>query len=303
MKKTLSFLFSVAVVFLPWSDALGWSGGGHMVIAAEAWRELSPQMRTNVTQLLKSHPDYQKWQSAYAADTNNTVDLATFIFVRCSPWPDEIRRRGCEYDHAEWHYVDYPLHSPRFGFEAAPSPTNDIVYGIAQCERILSDTNAPAQDRAAYLSFLVHMIGDLHQPMHCSSYYGESFPTGDRGGNEFYIKPAERGIKLHSFWDGLLGRSATVQDRLNYAIQLQSEYSRKSLKELRKAVTARDWSLESRKLAIKNGYLKGRLKVATSADAAEPLPDGYAKKAKEVAEHQAALAGYRLADEILMYLK
>ena len=50
-------------------------------------------------------------------------------------WPDEIRRRGNPYDHPKWHYVDYPLKPPKFPVEPGPDPTDDILYGIAQCEK------------------------------------------------------------------------------------------------------------------------------------------------------------------------
>jgi hypothetical protein len=82
----------------------------------------------------------------------------------------------------------------------------------------------------------------------------------------------------------------------NYAIQIESEHTRKSLKELRKAKMPEDWSLESRGIAIEKAYLHGELKGRTDKDTAVELPEGYTKAAKVMAERQAALAGYRLAD-------
>jgi hypothetical protein len=145
---------------------------------------------------------------------------------------------------------------------------------------------------------LIHLIGDLHQPLHCASLFTDAYPGGDRGGNEFFVMPASRGIKLHSFWDGLLGTSAKVNSQVAYAIQLQREYPRRSLGELKKQTTPREWSLEGRILAIEKAYLNGQLKGSADEDHAPKLPDGYAKAAKSVAERRGALAGYRLADEI-----
>jgi hypothetical protein len=65
----------------------------------------------------------------------------------------------------------------------------------------------------------------------------------------------------------------------------------------------KDWSLESRELAIEKGYLRGTLQGGTNAATAPSLPADYTKNAKAVAEHQATLAGYRLAEEIHGYLK
>jgi hypothetical protein len=254
---------------------------------------LSPEFKNKVTALLKSHPDYAKWNQAFPAGTPN-LDLATYIFMRSSTWPDEIRRRGNRYDHPHWHYVDYPLKPPAFPLEPGPSPTDDVLYGFQQCENILSDTNTPVEERAVYLSWLIHLVGDVHQPLHCASLTNDAYPAGDEGGNSFYVRPASRGINLHSFWDGLLGTSGKSQAHINYAIQIESEHPRKSLPELTRARTPKDWSLESRGVAVEKAYLGGELKGSTSADTAPALPERYTTAAKAVAEKQAALAGYRL---------
>ena len=302
MEKSVAMLSVVCALFVIQARAWAWSGGGHMVIAAEAWRELSPDLKTKVTELLKSHPDYAKWEKAFAGDSDN-LDLPAFVFMRASVWPDEIRRHGSPYDHVQWHYIDYPLKPPSFPMVPAPSPTNDAVYGIQQCEKALRDTKAEPRERAVFLSWLIHLIGDLHQPLHCATFVNETYPLGDKGGNEFYVKPAAQGIKLHAFWDGLLGTSGKARTHLNYAVQIQTEHPRKSLKELRRARTAKKWSLEGRSLAIEKAYLRGELKGGTSADKPPDLPEGYTKAAKVVAEKQAALAGYRLADSIRNWMK
>jgi hypothetical protein len=133
--------------------------------------------------------------------------------------------------------------------------------------------------------------------------FTSEYPTGDKGGNSFFVKPGTRGIALHSFWDGLLGTSGKPQSHLNYAIMIKHEHPRKSLPELKKAKTPKDWSLESRGIAVEKAYLHGELKGGTSKETAVDLPEGYTKAAKVVAEKQAALAGYRLADEIEKWVK
>jgi hypothetical protein len=291
--KMIFVLIGLLVVVV---KAWAWSGAGHMVIAAQAWHELSPSLKSKVTELLKSHPEYGKWERPFQGNTS--LDLATYAFMRASTWPDEIRRHHSKFDHPHWHYINYPLRPPLFQNQFGPTPRDDILYGIEQCEKILSDTKAPAEERAVYLSWLIHLIGDLHQPLHCSSFINETYPVGDKGGNDFYVKPGSRGIKLHSFWDGLLGTSTKPQSRLNYALEIQSEHPRKSLRELTGSKTVREWSLESRGLAIENGYLRGALKGSTSVEDAPSLPESYTGTAKNIAEKQAALAGYRLADEI-----
>lgn len=302
MRRTSRILLVLALLFLPGVPALAWSGAGHMVIAAEAYRQLSPELRKRVTEILKSHPDYEKWEKAFTPDAAN-LDLSMFVFMRASTWADEIRRGHKEYDHPHWHYVDYPLKPPSFPQEPGPASDDDVLYGIAQCQKVLADSRASAELRAVYLAWLIHLVGDIHQPLHCASLVNATYPHGDKGGNDFYVKPGTRGIRLHSLWDGLLGTSGKPHTHLNYAIQIEAEHPRKSLKELAKHKTPKEWSLEGRALAVDKAYLRSDLKGSTSAETAPDLPEGYTKESKAVAERQAALAGYRLADEIQSCLR
>jgi hypothetical protein len=297
MNTTMRMVLGLALAIWPGAAALAWSGAGHQVIAAQAYNQLPAKLQKAVAETLKAHPDYEKWAKSYTGDGTG-LDLAEYIFIRSSTWPDEIRRHGNPYDHAQWHYVDYALRPPGFALEPEPSPTNNIVWGLGQCEKILADPKTAAADRAAYLSWLIHLVGDIHQPLHCSSLFTAAYPEGDRGGNEFYVMPASRGIKLHSLWDGLLGTSGKPRAHANYARELQAAHPRKSLKELTRARTPRDWSLESRALALDQAYRNGTLKGSTRAEDAPSLPEGYTQTAKSVAEKRAALAGCRLADEI-----
>ena len=302
MTKPLTNLCVLLATLFFTYPALAWSGAGHQVIAAEAYRELPPDLKTKVGTLLKAHPDYEKWEKTFAED-KPSFDLDMYAFIRVSTWADEIRRRDNPYDHPHWHYIDYPLKPTAFPVEPSPAPEDDALYGITQCEKVLSDTKPSLQERAVYLAWMIHLVGDLHQPLHCCSFVNETYPHGDKGGNDFYVKPGERGISLHSFWDGLLGTSGKAQAHLNYAIQIETEHPRKSLKELKKHKTPKEWSLEGRELAVEKAYLRGELKGSTNRDAAPELPEGYPKAAKAVAEKQAALAGYRLADELEKYLR
>jgi hypothetical protein len=298
---TLVFWALAALLLLPVA-APAWSGAGHQVIAAEAYRELSPALQKKVLQVLKAHPQYRQWEDSFRGEAGNP-EFGLQIFMRASTWPDEIRHAESKYGHPKWHFINYPLKPSRFPFVPDSSPENDILFAIQQCEQNLSNRKASPEEHAVCLSWLIHLIGDLHQPLHCSSLFDSAHPNGDKGGNDFFVKPAAQGIPLHSFWDGLLGTSGKAQSHLNYAIALQSEHPRKSLKPLKKARTAKDWSLESRSLAVESVYLHGRLKGGINREAAPDLPSGYTKAAKAVAETQAALAGYRLADEIRKWMK
>lgn len=302
MNIVRTLLAGSAVLLASCFRVAAWSSGGHLVIAAEAYRQLSPALKEKVAQVLKAHPEYDTWTAAFRGESPG-LDSGAFIFMKASTWPDEIRRHHSQYDHPHWHYVDYPLKPPAFPMEPRPEPKDDALYAIAQCERVLADANAGAELRAVFLSYLVHLVGDLHQPLHCASLFDDTYPKGDKGGNDFYVKPGGRGVKLHALWDGMLGTSSKPGPQLSYAIEIQSLYPRSSLKELKKARTPKNWSLESRAVAIEKAYLRGTLPESPRADGATELPPGYTKEAKTTAERRAALAGYRLADELGKYLK
>jgi hypothetical protein len=302
MNKARISLCILAVLFVSRCNSLAWSSPGHMVIAAIAYRELSANEKINVNELLKHHPNYEQWKAIYIA-SNSDFDFDTFIFMRASIWPDEIRRRGNPYDHPEWHYIDYPLESPMFLVKPSPAPTNDILYGINQSEGILKNTNNSPEIRAAYLSWLIHLTGDIHQPLHCATLVNQDYPApvGDKGGNNFFVRPAEAPVNLHSIWDKALGATVNIRLQFNYATEICAEHSRADFSQLSEHKTAESWSIESRAIAIEDGYLRGKLNGSKEAVNAPPLPDGYLKQMKAIAGQQAALAGYRLADEIKKY--
>ena len=283
------------------SNLAAWDGAGHMAIAAQAFRQLTPELQAQAVEVLKAHPNYQQWVKDY--HPNPDVSLGAYIFIRSSTWPDEIRGSGSPYDHPEWHFIDYPLRPPSFPLEPDPQPMNDVLFGVAQCEKTLSDPDGGRVLRAADLSFLIHLIGDMHQPLHCETFFDDEFPDGDRGGNDFYVKVDQRGVRLHGIWDGLLGTVESPAIQWRYSLTIEGEYTEASLPELKVDSTPKSWSLESRKLAIEYGYLNGQLSGSTDPETAPPLPDDYLKNAKPIAERQAALAAYRLADEIQEYLK
>src|SRR5258705_3884838 len=249
----MKLLFLCLALALSVRPALAWSGAGHMIIAAEAYRELSPKWKTKADTVLKAHPDYAKWKESFSSESP-TLDLGTYVFMRASTWPDEIRRKGNPYDHVRWHYINYPLKAPRFPLEPGSSPEDDILYGIQQCEKGLSDRNEPVELRAVHLSWLIHLIGDLHQPLHCSTLVNDTYLNGDKGGNDFYVKPAQEGIRLHSFWDGLLGTRSHPQSEVNDAIRLVIEHPRKTLPELTRGTTT-TCHLIFRSLAIVTTYI------------------------------------------------
>ncbi len=161
----------VAMMLVAWQapGAFAWSEGGHMAVASIAYGELTPGAKAKVDALLGQHPDAATWTQEHAA---TDPAMGQYLFMRASLWPDEIRRTGNAFDHPNWHFVDYPLAAP---FQqvpddiASPYPDDDVLFGIATSEDTLKADAALTPARAASLSWLVHLVGDIHQPLHCAT--------------------------------------------------------------------------------------------------------------------------------------
>ena len=269
-----------------------------MSIAAMAYRQLPAPLQANYTEILKAHRDYAMWAAEYRALTVR-LPLGEYLFMRASVWPDEIRRSGSVYDHPTWHYTNFPVKPFDFPVEETLTPENDVLFAIEENQRRLADTSALGVDRAAALSWLLHVIGDIHQPLHCVALVSASYPEGDRGGNDFFVRPAadRESINLHAFWDGLLGRSGDVREARNQATLLWEALAESQLAELDPEAMPREWALEGRSFAISHVYLEGALNGAKrdDRDKALVIPEDYAKRAKTLSERRAVVAGYRIA--------
>ena len=300
MRNLVPLFFILAVLFP--APAWAWSPPGHRVVAAIAYRDLSAADKSAVTNLLSHHPNYHWWVTDY---TNNhiTFDFGTYAFMRASTWADDIRNSGSAYDHYNWHFVDFPLRPPSFPDDPRTDPTNDVIYAIAQCETSLTNRAGLAPDRAAHLALLVHYVGDIHQPLHCSSLFNADYPAGDRGGNDFFVKLSDgTPMKLHGLWDQGLGATNDLPKEFAAAVRISTANPRASYPQITAHTTPESWGREGRAIAKTTSYRNGQLAGGKTAATAVSLPAGYTNTLKAVAERQAPLAGYRLADEVHKYL-
>ena len=90
MKEVTAVLWAAAVLLMADATAHAWSGAGHQVIAAEAYRELSPALQKKVVQLLEAHPQYAKWKESLRNDAGDP-EAGMEIFLRASTWPARVK--------------------------------------------------------------------------------------------------------------------------------------------------------------------------------------------------------------------
>lgn len=274
MKKRV-VLISFVIMFFS-NDVLAWNAAGHEIVAQIAYDRLKPIAKERIDALtqLKSH-------NRYADDR----------FLRMATWPDWVKRKTKRYN--AWHYIGLPLMSDGLA-PVKPSRIN-VVWAIKNAIQVLKSKQAKPKTRAKYLSFLIHFVGDIHQPMHAITHYSQRFPPpqGDRGGNSVPIQSAFAN-NLHAFWDaglGVLHSHRTGQYfRYYHVVQCANDWTREypprffGSRYLIKS--PQKWAQMSHVLAIKYAYTLPKSGVPTRQ---------YKSQGQAIVKQQIVLAGYRLA--------
>jgi len=302
-------LFALALLFaMPASQAFAWNSRGHMMVAAVAWDLLDENTRERVVALLKLNPDYDSW-----VEDRKESEKDKIAFVMAATWPDVIKHTtgyindGEELAHAQnpnqnigysdmiqhryWHYVDMP-----FSKDGTPLIQPQAPNAKTQIEKFRNSIRSNASDdvKSYDLVWLIHIVGDVHQPLHATSRFSAASPKGDRGGNDVALCESPCRNELHAFWDAAAGTGNSPTTAIKAAAQLDE------VPDAAVEITdVQKWVDDSFDLAVKWVY-----RSPIGADNGPfTITDAYKKKAKSLARDQVALAGARLAKLITENLK
>ncbi len=237
--------------------ALAWGPEGHDLVARIAEAQLTPAAQARVAGIL---------------GPGSTI-------VSVSSWADQIRRHRPET--APWHYVDIPIDKPGLDMARDCPNGNCVIGAIAAMRAKLRDPAVAPEQRREALMFIIHFIGDVHQPLHSSD-------NGDKGGNEVHIVFHGKPGNLHGLWDsGLLSRMGKEDDLFPRLSAASARHRKKFAKG-----TVSDWAEQAHRLAQQMVY--GKL---PKAQPGSPLVigAGYERRADAVIELQIERAGARLA--------
>lgn len=275
--------------------ALAWNGAGHRLVAAIAWRKMTPAARQHASQLLRQHPDYLKWTPR---SYRNQPDADYHAFLEASTWPDEIRHDH-RFDnhpqigertlpgfpdmgrHSDWHFVNLPLDG------IAPRTRGEIDIRLESFLHTLGNPHAPFRPYA--LPWVIHLLADLHQPLHVAT------RNEDEGGNRQPILDPRRHPpqgNLHSFWDQLPGHAGLRGERL----EAMADYL------LLHTVATHGgnittWRDESFRLARDLAYPPG------SAHEIPVITEYWRARAEAAAQRRLLEAGLRLAEQLNWQLR
>lgn len=289
--------------------ARAWTRPGHMVTAAIAYDEIvrrRPDLVPVIAALLDAHPDRAPFQ--VAVDRATGTDRQRRMFLECARWPDDARQTV--YDHPTWHAsisavlaADAP---PAVRAAAAERmrgvPSGEAVEAFALNVRQLGDRHASPAERATALCWVLHIVGDIHQPLHTAELFSAAWPSGDGGGAlSQVLDPLTREpIALHWLWDDSVNRSGAAADADRRAREIEAAHPRAALPQL----SVQDflaWRQESHDLAVALAYGAG---PPTSRDpkTAPAVPEAHWSDVRSAAEKRVALAGYRIADTVISAL-
>jgi hypothetical protein len=226
------------------------------------------------------------------------------------PKPHDITK----YHRGPWHFVNFPLILPAdtasFSAASFPIENTNILSALSNAVNTLHDPLAVPGDKAVSLCWVLHLVGDLHQPLHTVKLISNTYTNGDQGGNALTIaEPGHHPVKLHAFWDDLLGsgESYTFIEHLADGLDAGTQYDPAKSKNYKKHKTQASWAAESVAAAQAIAYLDGQLEFAdwkafearhiTAADV-PVLTTTYILNATDAARQRVALAGRRLADTL-----
>jgi hypothetical protein len=309
--------FALVVALCLPQAVLAWNATGHELVAGIAWDNMTPAARQKAIALLKSAPSDACLLDLLPNGARPLVDRQREFFMRAATWPDVIRKgknndtRPCtRFADSDAHFKDHfwqgvsggsGTSAPKDRPDIPGKPDNAIVRLNASRDSVACSAGpcGPNDRRATDLAWILHLVGDIHQPLHTAARVSAEHLTGDQGGNGFLLSSDVKGPKLHSFWDDIVDKSIPLktgeasQKSIKYLdrviARITADHPRSSMVSRLTPVDFEAWSEEGLKTA------KGVAYPASLHEAQTPSV-GYRRSVFTVADEAIALGGYRLAD-------
>jgi hypothetical protein len=170
MVKSLWLVVTTMAMLAMSAIAHAWGAEGHQVIALMSQSQLTPAAKAEINRLLALEPGE--------------------TLVSISTWADEHRNRTT----GSWHYVNFPRDTCTYDAQR-DCPDGQCVVGAIQNQLGILGSNAADEKRLNALKYIVHFVGDIHQPLHAGY-------QDDKGGNKYQVQAFGKGSNLHALWDG-----------------------------------------------------------------------------------------------------
>jgi hypothetical protein len=330
-KYRLAILAFALLVCAPAVHA--WDHPSHMMTAAIAFDEIErarPKLIEKLELVFMVHPDTSPFW--VAAGDSRGKERAKRMFIEGARWADDTK--GTIHDRPTWHTARWAIvadDAPPAAKAAAAArkgrPAGQAIEALVMNYAMLSSSETNPSERASALGWLLHLIGDIHQPLHVSDFFSKRFPAGNAAGTQEYVMDPvnEKPIPLHLLWDSNIYRSTKLDAIERNAQELVKKYPRSAFPELKDLEGEGDfkkWARESYDVAVDFAYGYG---VETASDPdkdlnpdtavkkmvayilhgvppvkeAPELPAEYWERLQRVAQQRITLAGYRIADLVI----
>ena len=332
MSKKIVFVVALFTAALN-SAAFAWDHPGHMTTAAIAFNEIEnarPEVIKDIGMLFLKHPDTAPfWVAANEAKGKERIRR---MFIECARWPDDSKftpRDMGAWHTARWAIVadDAPAKVKAAAEARQGKPAGQALEALELHAAMLANPETSPSERALALCWVMHIVGDIHQPLHVSDLFSEDFPTGNAAASLSYVKDplAPTTMPLHILWDTNAMRVPTLEKVDGYAQIFPKKYPRSSFPELKKRPFSssgvfEQWAREGHQIAIDWAYdidtapdpakdqsseqlianmVNFILNGVSPVEEAPKVPDEYWQKLQLTAEQRITLAGYRIADIII----
>lgn len=316
--KSIVVAFAISMLCTQLEPARAWNDVGHMTVAGIAYKHLTAPVKARCDALLKLNPYYENWLSN--VPSNATPDEKKMIvFMMAATWPDVIKgdksfssdgaaggykpegaiaSRNIGYDdhllHKYWHFIDYPFSYDGSALPAVPAPNAETEI-LTFDKALVGDK--PDSVKSYDLTWLLHIVGDIHQPLHCVTRVSKEHLDGDSGGNMVKIHTADGDSNLHAYWDNMLGLDNRAYSVMRLVKKLSPPVDKKSGTNSEKSTAnivdkIHSWTQESAQLAKSDVYC-GPVGLGNGPFYVDKR---YKKKSANLARKQVTKAGLRLAD-------
>jgi hypothetical protein len=332
LQRSIRFITAIFLGMVS-AAASGWDHPGHMTSAAIAFidiKQARPDLIEKLGLLFLAHPDPAPFW--VAAGEARGEERTRRMFLECARWPDDSKFTNN--DRLSWHTARWPLLAEDAPPEAKKAvaarngrPIGQGIEGMALNFAMLRNHEATPMELAWSLCWVMHILGDIHQPWHVTELYSAEFPTGNAAASLSYVDDplTDTTIPLHILWDSNYLRTPSLEAVDKAAAEFRKNNPRSSYPELQSHPIDspnffRQWTKESHQVAVDwaadiesvrdlessqdadtlvknmvNFILNG---VSPVAEAPE-VPDEYWKKLKHTSQRRLTLAGYRIADLVI----
>ncbi len=310
-----SVFSSFLALWFVMSPAYAWHAAGHKMTAGIAFELLSEKQQQQVAAVLHAHPRFrQDFAAAMPQEIARGSERAKalWMFERASIWPDLVQHFGKEvgarFHRGTWHYINLPVFlSPEDETELArgldhnvstefvpPLRENlNVVQALKGNLLVWRDETAADADKAVAFCWILHLTGDLHQPLHNVALFSSTyFPQGDRGGNLIAIRRKQGVTNLHAVWDGLPNRSDNLTPDEKTEALLSNDVAR--------IQSIDTWARQQHMRAMEYVYAQEVTRqllqrISNQQDPEIELTPEYLSTARQLALPQVIIAGHRIA--------